>query len=40
MKTDEPPQLDNLVLGEIQVLLSEKRIALSSMRKRTDLFRG
>jgi hypothetical protein len=39
MKTDEPPQLDNLMLGEIQVLLSEKQIALSSMRKRTDLFR-
>ncbi len=25
METDEPPKLDNLIFGEIQVLLSEKR---------------
>jgi len=32
MENDEPSQLDSLILGEIQVLLSEKRTALSSMR--------
>ena len=31
METNESPQLDALLLGEIQVLLSEKRTALSSM---------
>jgi hypothetical protein len=25
METDEPPKLDNLILGEIQVLLAEKQ---------------
>jgi hypothetical protein len=38
MKTDEPPQLDNLILGETQVLLSEKRTALSSMRTGIAVF--
>jgi hypothetical protein len=28
METDESPKLDNLILGEIQVLLAEKRIEL------------
>jgi hypothetical protein len=28
MEPDEPPKLDNLMLGEIQVLLAEKRTAL------------
>ncbi len=32
MENDEPSQLDSLILGEIQVLLSEKRTALSTMR--------
>jgi hypothetical protein len=32
METDEPPKLDNLILGEIQVLLAEKRTALASLR--------
>jgi hypothetical protein len=31
METDEPPKLDNLILGEIQVLLSEKRTSLASL---------
>jgi hypothetical protein len=38
MKNDEPPQLDNLILGETQVLLSEKRTALSSMRTGIAVF--
>ena len=32
METNEPPELDNLIFGEIQVLLAEKRTALSSLR--------
>jgi hypothetical protein len=38
METDEPPKLDNLILGEIQVLLSEKRTALASMRTGIAVF--
>ena len=38
METGEQPQLDNLILGEIQVLLSEKRTALSSMRTGIAIF--
>ena len=38
METDEPPKLDNLIFGEIQVLLSEKRTALSSMRTGIAVF--
>jgi uncharacterized membrane protein YidH (DUF202 family) len=37
-KPDETPQLDNLILGEIQVLLSEKRTALSSLRTGIAVF--
>jgi len=38
METDEPPKLDNLIFGEIQVLLSEKRTALSSLRTGIAIF--
>ena len=38
MDTNDPPQLDNLILGEIQVLLSEKRTALSSLRTGIAVF--
>src|SRR6266850_95006 len=38
MENDEPSQLDSLILGEIQVLLSEKRTALSSMRTGIAVF--
>ena len=38
METNESPQLDALILGEIQVLLSEKRTALSSMRTGIAVF--
>ena len=38
METNESPQLDVLILGEIQVLLSEKRTALSSMRTGIAVF--
>jgi uncharacterized membrane protein YidH (DUF202 family) len=38
METDETPQLDNLILGEIQVLLSEKRTALASLRTGIAVF--
>jgi hypothetical protein len=38
MEADEAPQLDNLILGEIQVLLSEKRTALSSLRTGIAIF--
>ena len=37
-ETNEPPKIDNLILGEIQVLLSEKRTALSSMRTGIAIF--
>ena len=32
------PELDNLILGEIQVLLSEKRTSLSSLRTGIAIF--
>jgi uncharacterized membrane protein YidH (DUF202 family) len=38
METDEPPKLDNLILGEIQVLLAEKRTALSALRTGIAIF--
>jgi Kef-type K+ transport system membrane component KefB len=38
MENDELSQLDSLILGEIQVLLSEKRTALSSMRTGIAVF--
>jgi len=38
METKESPQPDNLILGEIQVLLSQKRTALSSMRTGIAVF--
>ena len=38
METDGLPQLDNLILGEIQVLLAEKRTALSSLRTGIAVF--
>src|SRR4029077_15926886 len=38
METDEPPPLDNLILGEIQVLLSEKRTSLASLRTGIAVF--
>src|ERR1700716_3840763 len=38
METGEPPKLDNLILGEIQVLLAEKRTALSSLRTGIAIF--
>jgi uncharacterized membrane protein YidH (DUF202 family) len=38
METDEPPKLDNLIFGEIQVLLAEKRTALSSLRTGIAIF--
>src|SRR2546428_5435906 len=38
METDEPPKLDNLIFGEIQVLLAEKRTALSAMRTGIAIF--
>jgi hypothetical protein len=38
MENNEPSQLDSLILGEIQVLLSEKRTALSTMRSGIAVF--
>jgi uncharacterized membrane protein YidH (DUF202 family) len=38
MEMDEAPPLDNLILGEIQVLLSEKRTALASLRTGIAVF--
>ena len=38
METDEPPKLDNLILGEIQVLLAEKRTALATLRTGIAVF--
>jgi hypothetical protein len=38
MEADEPPKLDNLILGEIQVLLSEKRTSLAAMRTGIAVF--
>ena len=37
-ETNEPPKLDNLILGEIQVLLSEKRTSLATMRTGIAIF--
>ena len=37
-ETDGAPPLDNLILGEIQVLLSEKRTSLSSLRTGIAIF--
>src|ERR1700680_3443982 len=38
IETDEPPALDNIIFGEIQVLLAEKRTSLSSMRTGIAIF--
>jgi hypothetical protein len=38
MENNEPSQLDTLTLNEIQVLLSEKRTALSTMRTGIAVF--
>ena len=38
MENNEPSELDSLILGEIQVLLSEKRTALSTMRTGIAVF--
>ena len=38
METDEPPKLDNLIFGEIQVLLAEKRTPLASLRTGIAVF--
>ena len=38
MEANEPPALDNIIFGEIQVLLSEKRTALSSLRTGIAIF--
>ncbi len=38
METNELPKLDNLIFGEIQVLLAEKRTALSSLRTGIAIF--
>ena len=38
MEADEPPQIDNFILGEIQVLLAEKRTALASLRTGIAIF--
>src|SRR5438445_13747185 len=38
METNEPPKLDNLIFGEIQVLLAEKRTSLASLRTGIAVF--
>jgi hypothetical protein len=38
MDTNDSPPLDNAILGEIQVLLAEKRTALSSLRTGIAVF--
>src|SRR5438132_14410996 len=38
MEGNEPPKLDNLIFGEIQVLLAEKRTALAAMRTGIAVF--
>src|SRR6184192_3125148 len=38
METDGLPKLDNVIFGEIQVLLAEKRTALSSLRTGIAIF--
>ena len=35
---NEPPKLDNLIFGEIQVLLAEKRTSLSALRTGIAIF--
>jgi uncharacterized membrane protein YidH (DUF202 family) len=38
METNELPKLDNLIFGEIQVVLAEKRTALASLRTGIAVF--
>ena len=38
MEADEPPKVDSFILGEIQVLLAEKRTALASLRTGIAVF--
>jgi uncharacterized membrane protein YidH (DUF202 family) len=38
METDGLPKLDNLIFGEIQVLLAEKRTALAALRTGIAIF--
>jgi uncharacterized membrane protein YidH (DUF202 family) len=38
METDGLPKLDNVIFGEIQVLLAEKRTALASLRTGIAIF--
>src|ERR1700736_4800430 len=38
MEANETPALDNIIFGEIQVILSEKRTALSSLRTGIAIF--
>jgi uncharacterized membrane protein YidH (DUF202 family) len=38
MESDESPTIDNFIFGEIQVLLAEKRTALSSLRTGIAIF--
>src|SRR3984893_4825304 len=38
MEANETPALDNIIVGEIQVILSEKRTALSSLRTGIAIF--
>ena len=38
METNELPKLDNIILGEIQVLLAEKRTALAGLRSGIAVF--
>jgi uncharacterized membrane protein YidH (DUF202 family) len=38
IEPDEPPKLDNLIFGEIQVILAEKRTALASLRTGIAVF--
>jgi hypothetical protein len=38
MEADESPKLDNLIFGEIQVLLSEKRTSLAALRTGIAVF--
>ena len=38
METNDLPSLDNVIVGEIQVLLAEKRTALSALRTGIAVF--
>src|ERR1700731_879405 len=38
MEPDEPPKLDSLIFGEIQVVLAEKRTSLASLRTGIAVF--